>query len=570
MTHTSPSVSFGIGYAMEIKQDSIPSMSNLQTFSKISDLRTDSATNRPYATYESDFWLLDGEYKFLPTNLNTVHVGLMTTTLSDTDGLFTVPPVLTITFTTVHSLDSLTIRFAQYSNDYANDIDVAYYDSTDTLIQTDNYTPTSWEFATGQAIANFKKIIITFNSTNKEFRFLRVKGIDYGELLTFTGAEIKAADVVEEINPLSTEITVDTFNMRLYSDNAQFSLINPAGDYANLAQRQPMAVYEQVGNQNIFIGQYYLDKWQNKSDTEIEFSCIDLVGVLGTMTYKGGIWTGSGIAVEDLLDLILGPLYAPFDLDSTLYGTMVTGWIPICTYREALQQIAFAIGAYIDTSRDMPIKIYPTRLVTTGSTYDVAITKAEKGMSQNLSLNPLVTGVEVTAHNIVLNNGVLELFNGTLAAGTHEITFSQPMHDLVISGATITASGANYATIGVTTGGTVVLSGLVYIDTKLIFGVYNTGISTSVKPNILKVEDASLVNSGNAATIVQRVYDYFTQRYTQQVRLYANQTQTGDIALIDTLYNKQIRGVVEKLDIDLAFGFVSQAEITGVEYVELS
>ena len=567
MTHTSPSVSFGIGYALEIKQDSIPSAPDLQPFSNILDLRTDNATNRPYATYEPDFWLLDGEYRFLPDNLDTVHIGMMSTAMSGGAGAFAVPPVLTINFGVVHSLDSLTLKFAQYSDDYADDIDVAFYDDTNTLIQTDNYTPTSWEFSTGQAIDDFKKIIITFNSTNRAYRYLRLTGIDYGPMITFTDADIKAASVIENTSILSTEVIIHTLNLRLYSADAEFSLINPTGDYASLAQRQPLSVYETVGNQSLFIGQYYLDTWENQSDTVIEFSCIDLVGVLDTMTYKGGIWLGAGIALEDLLEDILAPIFAPYDLEGTLYGTVVIGWIPICTYREALQQIAFAVGAYVDCSRDRPIKIYPSVIASASTDYDTAITKAEKGANQSLSLKPMVTGVEVTAHDLIEGTGNKKLYDGVLTVGTHEITFSQPMHDLTITGATITESGANYALLDVTTEGTVVLSGLVYVDTRRTYSVYTPGLTDSIKLNILKVEDATLVNSGNATAVTQRIYDYYQQRYFQKVKLYASLVAVGDTVLVDALYNEKIRGLVEKMEIDLAMGFIAQCEVVGVEHV---
>ncbi|MTV80943.1 hypothetical protein GM546_13970, partial [Streptococcus pneumoniae] len=68
----------------------------------------------------------------------------------------------------------------QQSNDFANDITIAYYDDADTLIRSDAYIPTTWEFSTGQAVADFKKIIVTFNSTKKPYRYLRVTAVDYG------------------------------------------------------------------------------------------------------------------------------------------------------------------------------------------------------------------------------------------------------------------------------------------------------------------------------------------------------------------------------------------------------
>lgn len=559
---TSPRVSFGL-YALVIKQDSIPSCDDLQAFSKITDLRTDNTTSKPYITYEPDFWLLDGNYKFFPTNTATIHVGLMSLSMSDANGNFADPPVLTVDFSQVHSTDGLTIRGLQASNDYSDSIRVQFYNDAGVLIRDDSYAPASWEFSTEQAIANFKQIKITFYSTNNPYRYLRVTGIDYGELIYFTKTDIKSASVVEEVDPISASVPINTVELLLFSSDATFNIINPTGDYSALQYRQPLAVYEVIGDDTVFIGQFFLDTWENTSDTEIKFNCIDMLGVLDLQTYYGGIWL-AGKKVGELLEEIFEAIYVPYDLDSELYDTMVYGWIPKCTYREALQQIAFAIGAYVSCSRSGLIKIYKTILASANTNYDSAIAKAEKGLDQKLTLKTLVTGVEVTAHDYVENTTVTELYNGTLAAGDYTIVFNAPMHDLSITGATITASGANYAIISVASEGSVVLSGQGYTDTTQVFGVYNTTLDANIKTNVLKVTDATLVNYANVAEVTQRVYDYYQQRYLQKVKLFVPSIEVGQTALIDTLYSKQIRGVVEKMSIDLSGGFISQAEITGV------
>lgn len=560
---TSPLVSFGL-YALAIKPDSTPACSDVQPFSKVEDLKTGNRTNRPYITYEPDFWLLDGNYKFMPTVTASIHVGLMSLSMSDSLGDFAIPPVLTVTFSAVHTMDGLTLRFAQYSVDYADSIIVVFYDASDVLIRSDNYTPSSWEFSTGQAVTDFKKIVITFNSTNKPYRYLRVTGIDFGQLTYFTGADIKAASVVEELNPLSLELPIDTCELSLFSSDATFSIINPAGDYASLQNKQPLDVYEAVGNDQIFIGQFFLDTWENPSNNEIIFKCIDMIGVLNTIPYLGGIWT-SPVNIEDLVSTIMTAINVPYDLDVNLNGTQITGWIPVTNYREALQQIAFACGAYVICSRAGIIQIYQTVLASDLVSHDYSILKADKGMEQSLTLKTLVTGVEVTAHNYIENADVIELYNGTLAIGTHTITFNAPMHDLSVSGATITSSGANYAVVNrAATPGTVVLSGQSYIDTKRVNGVYNLTLDANVSKNILSISDATLVNPSNVATITQRVYDYYQQRYLQKVKLFAPQAAPSDSVLVDTLYDQQISGIVEKMTLDLTGGFTAKTEIVGV------
>jgi hypothetical protein len=559
---TVPRVSFGL-YGLLIKQDSIPSTdSGLQPFSKVNDLRTDNATSRPYATYEPNFWLLDGGYKFLPENTATVHVGMMSLAMSDNNGAFSVPPVLTVDFQQVHTTDGLALRFSQYTGDFISLLTIQYYDSSDVLIREDTYSPTDWEFSTGQAVDEFKKIVITFRATNRPYRYLRLSGIDYGELIYFQGSEVQTAEVIEEVNMLSTEVPFGTLKLGLFSTDADFNILNPAGYFAALKERQPLSMHELVDNQSVFIGQYYLDTWTNPSDNQIEFECVDLLGILDSIPYRGGIWL-DGIQVQTLIANLLEPIYAPYELDVDLYGTVVKGWLPASTYREALQQIAFAVGAYITCARSSAVKIYKTKIAETAAA-GVTITKADKGIEAPLSLMTLVTGVTITTHDYIPGDESKELYNGTLAAGQHEITFDEPIHDLSVSGATITESGVNYAILTVASTGTVVLTGQTYIDTQRAITIINETLDETVKPNIIKIDKATLVNSSNSAEVTQRVYDYYQQRYLQKVKLFAPSAEVGDVAVIDSVYGNQMRGVIEKMTSDLANGFVVNAEARGV------
>ena len=559
--NTSTRVSFGL-YAMEVKPDSIPSADDLQPFSKISDLMADFASSYPYASYEPDFWLLDGGYKFMPSNPASVHVGMMSLEMSDENGNFANPPVLTVDFTYPHTSDGLTMRFSQYSNDLPNWVTVAYYDAADALIRSDDYYPTTWEFITETPVEDFQKIVITFRGTNKPYRYLRLTGIDYGRLIYFTGSDVKAASVVEEIDPMSGEARFNTLNLRLYSADAQFSLINPSGYFQYLQERQPIVVSEQVGSQTAYIGQFYLDEWRNRSETEIEFECVDLLGVLDKITCLGGIWNDT--PVETVLAALLEPIRAPYDLDASLYGSLIKGWIPICTYREALQHIALAIGAYLDCSRSSVLKIYAAPIAAT-ATPSETITRSQKGQSQTLSLKPLVTGVEVTAHIYVTGGATETLFSGALPAGEHTITWDFPHYSLSIVGASYVTGGANYVTVSLAAPSNVSLNGARYIEVKRIYSQHTPDLPAGTKANVLKVADATLVGTGNGAAVCARIYAYHQQRLLQTMRMYAPMTlQVGDVVTVETLYNQTIKALVEKMSVNLSGGMVADMELVGV------
>lgn len=561
MPTTSTTVKFGF-YAMAIKESSSPAFPDIQPFAKVADLKTEAIQKTLYSTYEQDYWLLNGNFKFVPTNTEKIHIGLMSLLMSGADGVFDSAPVLTIEFPQNYTTNGLTLKFAQSSNDYADNINVLFYNADDLLMRNDAYSPTGYEFSTLQECSDFRKIVIVFNATNNPYRYLRLASIDYGDLITFSGGDVKSAVVVEQISPLSIELPINVLELSLFSNNTAFNITDPEGDYFDLQNNQPLDIYEAVDDDQIYIGRYYLSEWENKSDNEINFRAVDIIGALDSYQFLGGIYTSKPLT--ELLSDMFGAIGTPYELDTDLSAETVTGWIPACSYREALQLISFAVGAYVTSARNSIIQIKQTIITTEYGVYDATITKADKGSQQSLSIKPLVTGVEVLSHDYSANTDVIELYNGTLAIGSYTIIFNEPAHDLSVSGAAVTASGANYAVITVSVAGTVVLSGEKYTDAIQTTGVYNLTLDANVKKNILIIAAATLINAANANATAQRIYDYYAQRYWQKAKLFAPRVEVGNSVLIDTLNNRKLKGRMEKMTLDLSGGFTAQAEIIGV------
>ena len=133
----------------------------------------------------------------------------------------------------------------------------------------------------------------------------------------------------------------------------------------------------------------------------------------------------------------------------------------------------------------------------------------------------------------------------------------------------ITESGPNYVIIEVTIAGTKSLTGKEYNDIIQHYTIDNPDVTGTIRP-VLEVNDATLVWWGNLADTAQRVYDYTTQRYLQKMKLYAPSVQLGDAVYIDALYGRQIKAVIEKMDIDLTGGMVAKVQATGVYYDPLA
>ncbi len=442
----------------------------------------------------------------------------------------------------------------------------------------------------------------------------------------FTGSDFVEARLTEEFNPLAITLPINVLEFSVFSNDVDFSIINPSGDFETLATIRPMSVYEVRGEEQIYLGQYYLEDWKNKSENVKQFTAYDVLGLLDRLTYRGGMWL-TAVTVGELVAGVLDDIGVSYEIDPDVAAIELSGWLPISNYREALQQIAFAAGAYVlsarrdalvigklsqasidlsgirtgvaksGQSRVYQVRWRPTQtfvytsggVVTRGYRAGVAktgqsrnwgkrwrpsqwegvkpiveIESSEQG-SRSVNLRPQVTGVEVVAHDIVEGTGSMELLNQAMPAGTHEIHFQQPMHDLTISGATITESGANYAILEVASAGTVVLSGLVYVSSDTVYGQYLAAVDGR-KDNIIKIEDATLVNSGNGGDVCTAVFNYYQQRYLQQMKLFSpsSYVEVGATVDLETLYSNRLFGVVERMETNLTGGNVADTEVVGI------
>lgn len=572
---TSPIVSFGSN-ELTIRDDTSFSLfaGVLQSFSDFDDISQGTSVTKPYATYEPDYWLLDGNYKFMPAT--NIHVGIMGNTLSTSpNGDFAALIDITIDFSVVHSTSGLSFLFS-YSGDWMDTITVAFYNNSFALIRSDVYNPTGTTFSTNQAISNFRRIHILLNSTNKVSRYPRISRIDFDTLTRFTGADIKAARVVEEINPLSVELPINTLELTLFSSVGAFSIVNPTGVYASLQYKEPLDVHEDMNGEMIYIGRFYLDKWESLSENEATFEASDAIGLLDKPIFYGGWWFGSyvpsSILSEDLIEKIMGVAGISYELDASLEGIQVTGLMHVQTCREALQMVAFDIGAYITCARSNVVQIRPLELASGLTVYDYNLTSAEKGIASPLTLKPLITGVEISEYSYIENPvSDIEFFNQSLAVGDHLIIPNFIVVDLLIDGSTATFTfDADYSNtpifVAVVTGvGTVILTATSELkETAKVKGIYNLSLPANTPPNILTIDSATLIMAADSTTITQRVYDYYQQRYLQKTKLFASFISPGDSVLVNVQSSRQLKGIVEKMSTDLAGGYISDVEITGV------
>lgn len=493
---TKTAISFGL-IDVTAKPDAEFTIEDKLFFIDLEQLKRDELEIRKYATLEKDYFRLDGTFELFPDEPTENDFGLWSTSMSDEEGDFANPVLLVIDFTVPHSSLGLTFTFHESTGNYCNDMNIKWYDSSNNLLSDKNFNPDNTIYFADNEIEDYKKIVITFNSTNKPYRYLKLSQLDFGQIKLFDSRDLVSTKVLEEIDPISSELRINTLNFTLYSKDAEFSVLNPQGIFKRLQQKQPLKVYEYLDGLRKYMGTYYLDEWENEDEYNINMTGIDLVGVIDGTDFDGGVYENE--TADTIVSEIMTSADAEYELDSSLAGKVLSGIISVCTHREALQQVAFAIGGIADCSRSDKIRIYPFPDILSGNIY-----KDRKFQGHKLKLKPLVTGVEVTAHNYV---------NGE--------------------------------------------------DNPQIFGVYNTNLAPGDKKNILKVKNATLVSNFNALEVAQRVYAYYQLRYQDDGEILLQDEKCGQLIAIDSLHDEEIQGIVERLDINLTGGFIAEATITG-------
>lgn len=537
------------------KSDSNLSVSSSQSFSKLNELKKSKLTETKYSTLEKNHFVLDGKSENMGSTIE--NVGWWSLAMSNSEGNFTTPLTLTITFSQVHSSLGLTLTFSQYA--YCNNLKIQYYNTSNTLITEETYTPNSYNYFCEKTVANYQKIVITFYSTNVPYRYLKLYRIIYGKMVVFEGDNLISANLLEQVNLLNNELSINTLDFTVYSDDDKFNILNPQGVYATLQQRQALNVYEIKNNTQIDMGTFYIDSWQSENDNKMEFKGIDLIGLLDKTDFDGGMY--SNVTAQTLIGRIMtsaGFTSDYYSIDDDIKYVLLTGYIPVCTHREALQQVLFTIGAIANCARSDLIQIYNVEESEEPNNIDKgSVFKGSKEIEQG----EIVTGVLLQAHNYSQENEQKQIYESQLAAGTYKITFDNPSFNITCTGGTIESSNVNHAIIKVTTTGNVVVSGYEYIDNKQDILIPNNNLNGNEKSNILKIDSVYLINNSNAQSIGERIIDYYNGRFTTKFKFILDDEKVGDNIIVDESYGNELNGYVTSLDIDLTGGYVANAEV---------
>ena len=319
------------------EEDAAITTGNYESFSK-PNLLPYGVSSGAVATLERNSWGLSPDIKARGNQ----PFAFWSNYKSDKNGIFATPPTITIEFSEQYTATGLSFRFAPGVNEYCNKVNVEWWQNGAIKARGD-FFPSSAVYTLENTVEAFDKIVVKLLSTNLPERRAKLEALITGVVREIDGKELISSQYINEIDLISDTVPINVLDAEFHSlSNADLVF----------QKKQPVEAYDKES----LIGVYYIDAGERTGENNYTFSCQDAIGVLDKDTYSGGLWFEEVLAEDILNDIIAGAF--EIELEEALKGRKIKGHIPRCTKREAIQQIAFALGAVVDTSGTKKIKMF--------------------------------------------------------------------------------------------------------------------------------------------------------------------------------------------------------------------
>ena len=508
MNNKGVSIRYG-DVAPEAKENFVPTASESE-FNTLAQLQQYNLNFPNYANpCELYSVVLDGTATAFPSVPENANLGLWSEQISNDDGTFAEPIVLELESVGQYSSQGLTLTFDTYNGIHPTRLSIKWLRITDegiTTLDEKEYNPDNAFYFCRNFVENYNKVVITFHSLNMPKNRLKLRVIDYGYGTFFYGDELRGVKLIQEIDPISTQISINT---------ADFTLDSKSDMEYSFQAKQPLSVY--------FNGELKATTFVKKSTRKAKrlwsIQSEDYIGLLDSIPYYGGIYTDKN-AVELLTD-IFTVAKVPYSIDDVFADAIVTGYIPFTTCRDALMQVAFSIQAVVDTSNSEVVKVFA---LEEDVKQTIPLNRIMQG--QNFADDETVTGVEVAVHSYKPITETTDVYDAN-ESGTGQnifVKFSEPLHDLSITNGSFAVDEegnelkhTNYAVINANAG--CILRGQKYEHTTQTRRQNNPVVLANEIEKVVSVENATLVSQYNIDNVIEKCYNWLIKTNTTNLKI---------------------------------------------------
>lgn len=422
----------------------------------------------------------------------------------------------------------------------------------------------------------------------------------------FINTDVLECIILQEFNPISAELPVSTASVLVFTTDPRFSIYSDGIFYQSLTKNTPVQVLVSVDGVEQPVGYFFLDSWEMETENTLRFELVDILGVCANIQYPGSFWeTDTGF--ETVMTDVIKDTPAIWLISDGVSSRTVKGWIPPGTVRDALQQVCFAARVTVVTDQYfLPVGILKFADIHLPEQSQYAsyptITDEEKTADQTVTHLPLITDVILISHDYYnlgeANQTVEEIYSAWLEPGNYIISYPKPYWkvwgegvgsvplyigteddrvivtedstgiwgDTTVRVATESETfvfSSNYVSIKVDVAGQITLWGYPWLSADRPHRYSDPGNSA----NTISVENAMLISAEKAPAILAKIVEYYQLRYKKNFQIFPKTIMLRNIYTIDSFRDKQLLGVVERLETNLSSGNIIDVTATGMEYI---
>ena len=326
-----------------------------------------------YAALELNRWALDGKTLIVPTG-EDVQDGFISSLMSDGEGNFSTPPVITREFSLKHIFPGLTLTFDTRQQEWPLEVTADFYLNGE-VVDTQTVSITSVQTTISTTATEIDKVTITFDRC-LPYRRPRLENVLYGLNVQFVNKDIVSTQQKHDVDPLSRRLPTETMQFTILDYEHKYDPDNPAGIYAYVDKNSPIEIqfgYELPDGsvERLKPDNYVLNAKPSAQNNQATFNGTGLIGSLTGTFYKSKLGSKSlyDMAQEVLLDAGLTLTEQgenPWEIDNALKNMFTTAALPIDTHMNCLQLIAHAACCRLYTDDDNIIHIRPFGVTVIG------------------------------------------------------------------------------------------------------------------------------------------------------------------------------------------------------------
>lgn len=334
-------------------------------YSDSSFVKNETVIETRYDTLEHNQFILDNNSKHILGGASYgLYQGYVSGSVSDSDGYFLTPPVLSVTYDTTYDLAGVSLNFDEVRGDYCSEVRIVAYLSG-AKVHDVTYDNLSIFFTSTQGVPNHDLLEVHFLRTSLPYKRVKLSYIGFGITKIYDDSVLINTEQNRKVDILSTVLPVGDFSFTFLDTSNEYNPENPVGLYQYLEELQPVRFeygYELndgttewiLGGNNYTTGEVQFDS--GNAIPKVTIKTNNALAYLDDIYFKGS-YNPTGRTLYNLALDVLDGTGVSYDIDNSLNDITSFAPLPKDTVRNCLQLIANASMCTLDVSRTGAVQI---------------------------------------------------------------------------------------------------------------------------------------------------------------------------------------------------------------------